>query len=210
MSQEKKPLSETRGGLLIAALAGIPGGPIGIFASPLILYLLTFFVKGKDGKNPNRFLPWFLIGIIGVPVCLLPFTGPSPRVADSVDRQATQTVPPALKKLPSSPVSSPARPGTTEPEIARDVPSFDDGYKPNAETRLSAPQPVPQSDTSAKNTTVTDNLNAADGLFKSGQDGCSSVSLAIMAANNPDVYGPVSPEQVSELKEYAEKCRLRY
>ena len=210
MSQEKKSLSETRAGLLIAALAGIPGGPIGIFASPLVLYLLTFLVKGKDGKTPNRFLPWFLIGIIGVPVCLLPFTGSSQRVADRVDRKATQTVPPALKELPSPPVSSPARPGTTEQESIRDVTSFDSGYKPNSETRLSAPQPVPQSDISAKNTAVTDNLNAADGLFKSGQDGCSNVSLAIMAANNPGVYGSVSPGQVSELKEYAAKCRLRY
>lgn len=50
MTEEKKPLSETRAGLVIAALAGIPGGPIGIFASPLVLYLFTLILKSKDGK----------------------------------------------------------------------------------------------------------------------------------------------------------------
>tara|TARA_Y100001968_G_scaffold333688_1_gene398392 strand:- start:891 stop:1133 length:243 start_codon:yes stop_codon:yes gene_type:complete len=57
---------------------------------------------------------------------------------------------------------------------------------------------------------VNDNLNAADQMFKYGMDGCMSVSVAIMAANSPSIYGPTSSSLRSELKNYAEKCDLRY
>tara|TARA_Y100001968_G_C19225362_1_gene651793 strand:+ start:493 stop:735 length:243 start_codon:yes stop_codon:yes gene_type:complete len=60
------------------------------------------------------------------------------------------------------------------------------------------------------NSYVNDNLNAADQLFNYGMDGCSSVSIAIMAANSPFIYGPTSSSLKSELKSYAEKCDLRY
>jgi|694.fasta_scaffold78474_4 hypothetical protein len=70
-----KPLSERKTGLLIATIAGLAGGPIGLVASPLVLYLLTRTLKAKNGKQPNRFIPWALIGIVGVPLCLLPFSG---------------------------------------------------------------------------------------------------------------------------------------
>ena len=60
------------------------------------------------------------------------------------------------------------------------------------------------------NSHVKDNLNAADGLFNAGMDGCSSVTLAIMAANNPGIYGPVSSSQRSEVARYARKCNLRF
>lgn len=72
-----KPLSERKTGLLIAAIAGIAGGPIGLVASPLVLHLLTRFIKPKDGKAPNRFIPWALIGVLGVPLSLLPFSTPT-------------------------------------------------------------------------------------------------------------------------------------
>ena len=60
------------------------------------------------------------------------------------------------------------------------------------------------------NSYVKDNLNAADGLFQYGMDGCTNVSMAIMVANNPAIYGPTSSSLKSELKRYAEKCDLRY
>lgn len=67
-----------------------------------------------------------------------------------------------------------------------------------------APQPT------RPNSHVADNLNAADGMFKEGMDGCPSVTLAIMAANNPSAYGPTTTEQRREVKQYADKCGLRF
>ncbi|MFM7641504.1 MAG: hypothetical protein ACKO45_08135 [Cyanobium sp.] len=69
----KKPLSERKTGLLIAALGGLAGGPIGLLVSPYVLLLLNNTLKGKNGKQPNRFIPWALIGVIGSPICWLPF-----------------------------------------------------------------------------------------------------------------------------------------
>ena len=60
------------------------------------------------------------------------------------------------------------------------------------------------------NSHVNDNLNAADQMFSAGIDGCTNVSIAIMAANNPSIYGPTSTSLKSELKSYADKCNLRY
>jgi hypothetical protein len=61
-----------------------------------------------------------------------------------------------------------------------------------------------------ENKHVSDNLNAADMMFKEGMDGCPSVSIAIMAANSPAIYGTTSPVQVRELKQYAQRCNLRF
>lgn len=60
------------------------------------------------------------------------------------------------------------------------------------------------------NSHVRDNLNAADGMFKNGMDGCTSVSVAITAANNPGIFGPVSSSQRSEVARYASRCNLRF
>tara|TARA_B100001093_G_scaffold492764_1_gene534210 strand:+ start:101 stop:343 length:243 start_codon:yes stop_codon:yes gene_type:complete len=60
------------------------------------------------------------------------------------------------------------------------------------------------------NSYVNDNLNAADGMFNAGMDGCTSVSGAILAANNPQIYGPTSSSLKAELKTYAQRCNLRY
>jgi hypothetical protein len=62
----------------------------------------------------------------------------------------------------------------------------------------------------AGNTAISDNLNAADGMFKAGMDGCPSVSLAIMAANSPGTFGVATGEQRNELKSYAARCGLRF
>ena len=60
------------------------------------------------------------------------------------------------------------------------------------------------------NSYVNDNLNAADMMFNVGMDGCTSVSGAILAANNPQIYGPTSSSLKAELKTYAQRCNLRY
>ena len=60
------------------------------------------------------------------------------------------------------------------------------------------------------NSYVNDNLNAADMMFNNGMDGCTNVSMAIMVANSPQIYGPPSSSLTSELKTYARKCNLRF
>ncbi len=84
----------------------------------------------------------------------------------------------------------------------------------NTPTTPPAPQQQAQAAASplpgAPNTHVSDNLNAADGMFRSGMDGCPSVSLAIVAANSPSIYGLSSPAQRAELKPYADRCKLRF
>ena len=59
------------------------------------------------------------------------------------------------------------------------------------------------------NTHVADNLNAADQLFNNGMDGCSSVSIAIMAYNNPGTFGANTVSR-SEVARYARRCNLRF
>ena len=56
---------------------------------------------------------------------------------------------------------------------------------------------------------VADNLNAADQLFNNGMDGCSSVSVAIMAYNNPGTFGANTVSR-SEVARYARRCNLRF
>jgi hypothetical protein len=60
------------------------------------------------------------------------------------------------------------------------------------------------------NSHVSDTLNAADIAFRNGIDGCSSVSLAILAANTPAIYGITGPAQRAEQKPYADRCGLRF
>jgi len=60
------------------------------------------------------------------------------------------------------------------------------------------------------NSYVNDNLNAADMMFNNGMDGCTNVSMAIMVANSPHIYGPTSSSLKSEVKTYARRCNLRF
>jgi hypothetical protein len=60
------------------------------------------------------------------------------------------------------------------------------------------------------NTTVNDNLNAADGMFQSGMNGCPSVSMAILAVNNPGIYGTATAQQRADVQRYARRCGLRF
>lgn len=57
---------------------------------------------------------------------------------------------------------------------------------------------------------VSNSLNAADGMFRTGQSGCTSVSAAIQAATNPKIFGPTTDEQKAELRSYAQRCNLRF
>ena len=60
------------------------------------------------------------------------------------------------------------------------------------------------------NTAVNDNLNAADGMFKAGMNGCANVTVAITAANNPMIYGTVTAQQRADVQRYAKRCGLRF
>ena len=39
---------------------------------------------------------------------------------------------------------------------------------------------------------------------------CNMVSLAILAANSPKIYGTTSSSLKREVKEYADRCDLRF
>jgi len=71
----QKPLSEKPLGYLLAVLGGTLGAPLGWITSPVVLVILNNVMKEKEGKQPNRFLVWSLIGIIGAPISLAPIIG---------------------------------------------------------------------------------------------------------------------------------------
>tara|TARA_Y100000991_G_scaffold200162_1_gene172361 strand:+ start:73 stop:321 length:249 start_codon:yes stop_codon:yes gene_type:complete len=62
------------------------------------------------------------------------------------------------------------------------------------------------------NSMVNDSLNAADMNFNVGniQMACNMVSMAILVANSPEIYGTTSSSLKSEVKEYADRCDLRF
>ena len=62
------------------------------------------------------------------------------------------------------------------------------------------------------NTQVTDSLNTAEMAFRMGAKdlACNMVSLAIFAANTPEIYGTTSSSLKREVKEYADRCDLRF
>jgi hypothetical protein len=77
-AQPQKPLSEKSLGYVLATAGGLFGGPIGLLVSPYVLLLLNRTFKPKNGKQPNRFLAWTLIGIVAAPVCWLPIIPSTP------------------------------------------------------------------------------------------------------------------------------------
>jgi len=62
------------------------------------------------------------------------------------------------------------------------------------------------------NTQVKDGLNIADMNFNVGNEqmACTMVSMAILAANSPEIYGTTSSSLKREVKEYADRCDLRF
>ena len=69
-AENQKPLSERPLGYGLAVLGGLLGAPLGLLTSPAVLYALNQQMKPKEGKQPNRFAAWALIGIIGAPISL--------------------------------------------------------------------------------------------------------------------------------------------
>jgi hypothetical protein len=67
-----KQLSEKPLGYGLAVLGGFLGGPIGVFVSPGVLFLLNKAMKSEGDKKPKRFLTWALIGIVGAPLSWAP------------------------------------------------------------------------------------------------------------------------------------------
>jgi hypothetical protein len=68
-SQEPhKPLSERKEGYFIAFFFGSLWFPFGWFASPYVLFLLNKIIEKKEGKQPNRFLIWSIIGVASLPI----------------------------------------------------------------------------------------------------------------------------------------------
>ena len=66
-------------GYLLAILGGTLGGPLGWITSPIVLLGLNRILKEKDGKQPNRFLIWALVGIVGAPLSLAPIIASADR-----------------------------------------------------------------------------------------------------------------------------------
>lgn len=77
------PLSQRPMGYALAVIGGTLGGPLGWVTSPLVLFVLNQVMPDKDGKTPNRFAAWALIGLLGAPLSLTPFLGNSPNTSMS-------------------------------------------------------------------------------------------------------------------------------
>ncbi len=62
------------------------------------------------------------------------------------------------------------------------------------------------------NSEVNNSLNGADMSFKSDSKklACQYVALAILKATSPEVYGTTSSSLKAEVKEYADRCDLRF
>jgi hypothetical protein len=77
MSSAIKPLSEKPLGYVLSVLGGLLGGPLGLIASPAVLFGLGKVMKGASGKTPNRFLAWAAVGVVGAPLCWVPIISQS-------------------------------------------------------------------------------------------------------------------------------------
>lgn len=66
------PLSNKPVGYLLALVGGSLGGVVGIFASPLTLFILgrQKLPVAKGEVYPNVFKYWAAIGVVGAPLCL--------------------------------------------------------------------------------------------------------------------------------------------
>jgi len=84
----QKPLSEKPLGYLIAVLGGTLGFPLGWITSPFVLVILNNMMQGKEGKQPNRFLVWSLIGFFGAPISAFPYLNESSRIRHRIRNEA--------------------------------------------------------------------------------------------------------------------------
>jgi len=107
----KIPLSERPLGYVIAVLGGLLASPLGLLTSPGVLYLLNKNMKGKEGKQPNRFAVWFLIGIIGAPVSLA--IG-NPAALQDTNNKTTKVSPPPSKTVAAAKAKAAAKKAESE------------------------------------------------------------------------------------------------
>jgi hypothetical protein len=80
--KDARPLSERPLGYFLAFLGGGLAMPFGFIYSPLVLFALSKIMISVDGKQPNRFARWALIGCIAVPVNIAIFAGIGNRMID--------------------------------------------------------------------------------------------------------------------------------
>ena len=66
---------------------------MGVILSIIVLISLSAILKTKEGRVPNRFKYWALIGLIGVPISLAPFLGGAP---NNTAGQSPSSPPPTI------------------------------------------------------------------------------------------------------------------
>ena len=103
VSPQGKSLSQRPLGYILAVLGGTLGGPLGWIVSPAVLLVLNNVMREKDGKHPNRFLAWSLIGVIGAPLSLAPIVANSESSKNQVvaTPQVSQQASPSASEEPT-------------------------------------------------------------------------------------------------------------
>lgn len=74
---------------------------------------------------------------------------------------------------------------------------------------LSAACPVLAQESAKPNVKVNEYLKAAEDKFSAGLNGCHNVRLALMAGNNPALYGQPIQKQLDKLRQYATQYATR-
>lgn len=106
-ARKTKPLSATPLGYLLAVLGGIPAGIVGCFLSPAVLFLLNIGMPQKEGASPpNRFLIWFIAGVVIVPISLSiqTYNSSSSKKSNNTGESKTAEVSPSAQKPIENPV----------------------------------------------------------------------------------------------------------
>jgi hypothetical protein len=128
-----KPLSQRPEGYILAVVGGTLGGPFGWILSPVVLFALNQLMPEKEGKPPNRFALWALIGLIGVPLSWAPILGSISDPSVSNNSQEELSLEELLSDRPTTPEtqadSEPEPKPSAEPEVVEEPP---------------APEPEPQ------------------------------------------------------------------
>jgi|GEM_PF-5651470 len=103
-SSASKPLHQKPAGLVIAVLAGAPGGPFGLITSPLVLWLCSIngpkIIKQKSGKEQKIgvWAQWAGAGVIIAPMLagLTALLNPSPAPKQAEQTTTTTTFQPGV------------------------------------------------------------------------------------------------------------------
>jgi hypothetical protein len=99
------PLSEKPLGFVLAVLGGLPAAPIGLVASPLVLFLLGKRLESSPGaKPPQRFLWWAAIGVVGLPLSFALNSAVFPGIYSSSTSTASSS---SSSSTPTAPAPAP-------------------------------------------------------------------------------------------------------